>query len=210
MSSRYKYSDKTGVVIPSETAIRITRTRLIVGLILGVLLATVLLLRAATPGPNVVITNRGSFQSLLLMPKELRAFPVEQHLTQGDWFIYRLSSQPNGRRDWRLHIVSVVGEADKWKNAFHGYLEPRGKCIEHGSPQRPGQAHRVYFRPNNKSGISAVIEFKSAEPSGELYITLAYYEPGPANRLWATKYGRLLASVLRKMGLPIDAVTQVS
>lgn len=97
--------------------IRITWTRLIIGLILGVLLATVLLLRAAMPGPNVVITNRSSFQSLLLMPEELRKFPVEQHLARGDWFIYRL---------------------------------------------------------------------------------------------WGTKYGRLLASVLRRIGLPIDAVTQVS
>jgi len=81
------------------------------------LLATILLLQAATPGPNVVITNRSSFQSLLLMPEELRKFPVEQYLARGDWFIYRL---------------------------------------------------------------------------------------------WGTKYGRLLASVLRRIGLPIDAVTQVS
>jgi hypothetical protein len=183
---------------------------LTVSLILGVLLATILLLRAAMPGPNVVITNRSSFQALLLMPEELRKFPVEQYLAQGDWFIYRLSTRPNGRRDWRLHIVSAVGQVDKWKNAFLGYLEPRGKCIEHGSPQRPGQARRVYFRPNSKAGISAVLEFKNAEPSGELYITFAYYEPGPPNRLWGTKYGRFLASVLRRIGLPIDAVTQVS
>ena len=100
-----------------ETAIRITWTRLIVSLILGVLLATILLLRAAMPGPNAVITNRNSFQSLLLMPEELRKFPVEQYLARGDWFIYRL---------------------------------------------------------------------------------------------WGTKYGRFLASVLGRIGLPIDAVTQVS
>jgi hypothetical protein len=99
-----------------ESAIRITGARLIVSLILGVLLATILL-RAAMPGPNVVITNRSSFQSLLLMPEELRKSPVEQHLARGDWFIYRL---------------------------------------------------------------------------------------------WGTRYGRFLASVLRKIGLPIDAVTQVS
>jgi len=183
---------------------------LIIGLILGVLLATVLLLRAAMPGPNVVITNRSSFQSLLLMPEELRKFPVEQYLARGDWFIYRLSTKPNDQRAWRLHIVSAVAETDKWKNAFLGYLEPRGKCIEHGSPQRPGQARRVYFRSNSKAGISAVLEFKSAEPPGELYITFAYYEPGPPDRLWGTKYGRFLASVLRRIGLPIDAVTQVS
>lgn len=193
-----------------ETAIRITGTRLIVSLILGVLLATILLLRAVMPGPNVVITNRKTLQSLLLMPKELRKFPVEEYLARGDWFIYRLSSQPNGRRDWRLHIVSAVGEVNKWKNAFHGYLEPRGKCIEHGSPQRPGQARRVYFRSNIKAGVSGVVDFKSTEPSGELYMTFAYYEPGPPNRLWGTKYGRFLASVLRRIGLPIDAVTQVS
>jgi len=192
-----------------ESAIRITGARLIVSLILGVLLAAILL-RAAMPGPNVVITNRKTFQSLLLMPNELRKFPVEQYLAQGDWFIYRLSTKPNDRRDWRLHIVSGVAEADKWKNAFLGYLEPRGKCIEHGSAQRPGQARRVHFRSNSKASVYGVIEFKSAEPSGELYITFAYYEPAPPNRLWGTKYGRLLASVLRKIGLPIDAVTQVS
>ena len=90
---------------------------MIVGLILGVLPATILLLRSAMLGPNAVITNRNSFQSLLLMPKELRQFPIEQYLARGDWFIYRL---------------------------------------------------------------------------------------------WGTKYGRFLASVLRRIGLPIDAVTQVS
>jgi len=37
-----------------ESAIRITWTRLIVGLICGVLLAIILLLRAAMPGPNVL------------------------------------------------------------------------------------------------------------------------------------------------------------
>ena len=190
---------------------RITWTRLIVGLILGVLLATILLLRAAMPGPNAVITNRKTFQSLLLMPKELRKFPVEQYLASGDWFIYRLSTRPDGRRDWRLHIVSAVGEVDKWKNAFHGYLEPRGECIERRrSALGPEQVQRIYFSSNTKTGVSSVVDFKSTEPSGELYITFAYYEPGPPNRLWGTKYGRLLASVLRKIGLPIDAVTQVS
>jgi hypothetical protein len=194
-----------------EMTIRITGTRLIVGLILGVLLATILLLRAAMPGPNAVITNRSSFQALLLMPKELRAFPVEQYLAPGDWFIYRLSTKPNDRREWRLHIVSAVAEADKWKSAFLGYLEPRGQCIERRrSTLGPEQVQRVYFHSNIKAGVSGVVDFKSTEPSTELYITFAYYEPGRPNRLWGTKYGRLLASVLRRIGLPIDAVTQVS
>ncbi len=194
-----------------ESAIRITWTRLIVGLILGALSATILLLRAVMPGPNVVITNRKTLQSLLLMPEELRRFPVEQYLARGDWFIYRLSTQPNGRRDWRLHIVAAAPEADKWKNAFHGYLGPRGECIERRrSVLGPEQVRRIYFRPNSKAGVCGVVEFKSTEPSSELYITFAYYEPAPPSRLWGTRYGRFLASVLRRIGLPIDAVTQVS
>lgn len=184
---------------------------MIVGLILGVLLAAILLLRAATPGPNAVITNRSSLQALFLMPKELREFPTEQYLAPGDWFIYRLSTKPNAGRDWRLHIVSAASEADKWKNAFLAYLGPRGKCADRVRPEKWGQTRRVvYFRSNSKPGISATLESKYAESSGGLYITFAYYEPDPPNRLWGTKYGRFLASVLRRIGLPIDAVTQVS
>jgi len=145
------------------------------------------------------------------MPKELRKFPVEQYLASGDWFIYRLSTKRNGQRDWRLHIVlSTDSGAGMWKNAFLAYLAPRGQCIEHVGPQKRWEPRTIYFRSNSRPDVSAVLEFKYAEPSGGLYITFAYYEPCPPNRLWGTKYGRFLASVLRRIGLPIDAVTQVS
>jgi len=180
---------------------------LIIGGILVVLLGIVLLLRTAVVGPNAVITNRNTFQSLLVIPKELREFPVEKYIAQGDWFIYRRCARPNGPRHWRLQIVAPADDLEKWKDAFRSYLKRRGECIEPASNARwPKQAQTMYVRPDSTTGASSIVTFKNA--SGELYITFAYYQPRSADRLWRTKYGRFLASLLCKIGLPVDAVTR--
>lgn len=192
-----------------EIRIRITRIRLIVGGILVVLLGIVLLLRTAVVGPNAVITNRNTFQSLLVIPKELREFPVEKYIAQGDWFIYRRCARPNGPHHWRLQVVAADDDLEKWKDAFRSYLEPRGKYIERWSDALwPKQPQRMYLRPDSAADASGAVTFKNA--SGELYITFAYYQPRCAHRLWQTKYGRFLASLLCKIGLPVDTITRPS
>jgi hypothetical protein len=192
-----------------EIRIRLTRIRLIIGGILVVLLVIVLLLRTAVVGPNAVITNRNTFQSLLVIPKELREFPVEKYIAQGDWFIYRRCARPNGPRHWRLQIVAPADDLQKWKEAFCSYLEPRGKYIERWSEALwPKQPQRMYLRPDSAADASGTVTFKNA--SGELYITFAFYQPRSAHRLWQTKYGRSLASLLCKIGLPVDTITRPS
>lgn len=192
-----------------ETAIRITWTRLIVGLILGVLLATILLLRAATPGPNTIITNRHSFQALLAVPRELRAFPVERYIAEGDWFIYRFAAPPRGRCQWRLQVAARSADLEKWKVAFRDYLEMRGESLDRtGSASSSGPVLQMYSRADRNPSSLELVRFDAI--CDELHITFAYYEAATPNKIWGTKYGRFLASILRRVGLPIDAVTHVT
>lgn len=187
-----------------EIAIRITKRRLVVSGIVAVLLVGALLLRLALPGPNAVIAGRKSLRARLALPKDLRQFPVEQYVGRTDWFVYRYAVYPSGSCHWHLYIVCAAGDADKWRRAFRSYLQTRGRYYERGGDATlAGQVHRLFWR--NDSGGSALIYLKNV--SGRLQITFEYRKARRRSRIWRTKFGRYLASVLLKAGLPIDAIT---
>lgn len=187
-----------------EITIRITKRRLIVGGILAVFLVSVLLLRLSLPSPNAVIARRNSLRARLALPKDLRQFPVEQYVGGTDWFVYRYAVYPSGSCHWQLYIVCAAGDTDKWCRAFRGYLQTRGKYFERGGDATlAGQVHRLFWR--NDSGGSALIWLKNL--SGRLQITFEYRKARRRSRIWRTKFGRYLASVFLKAGLPIDVIT---
>jgi len=188
-----------------EITIRITNRRLIVGGILAVSLAGVMLLRLALPGPNAVIARRNSIQARLAIPEDLRQFPVEQYIGRWDCYVYRRVARPRGRCYWRLQIICADNDAEKWCQAFRRYLQTRGKYFERGGDATiAGQEHTFYL--NQDSGGSAIVWLRNL--SGRLQITFEYRKVRRPSRIWRTKFGRYLASVLLKVGLPMDAITR--
>jgi len=187
-----------------EIRIRITRMRVIIGGLLVLLFVGVLLLRFAFPGPNAVIADRNSIRGRLALPKELREFPVEQYTGRGDWYVYRYVARLRGSCDWHLQIFCVENDAEKWGRAFRGYLQMRGKYTERGGDATiAGQEHRFYL--NQDSGGSAVVRLRNL--SGRLQISFECRKVRKPSRIWRTRFGRYLASVFLKAGLPIDAIT---
>ena len=190
-----------------EIRIRITRKRVIIGGLVALLVGGVLLVRFAYPGPNAVISDRNSIRGRFVLPKDLREFPVEQYLRQRDWYIYRHVARARGSCDWYLQIFCVENEAEKWGRALREYFQSRGRCVERGGDATiVGQEHRFYL--SQDSGASAVVRLKNL--SGRLHISFEYCKVRRPNRIWQTKLGRYLASVLRKVGMPIDATARAS
>ena len=188
-----------------QITIRITKRRLIVVGILAVLLASICLLRLALPGPNAAIGDRNSIRARLAIPKDLRQFPVEQYTAQRDWYVYRHVAYPSRACHWQLYIVCADDDAEKWCRAFRDYLNTRGRCIERGgNAMLAGQELRFYL--SQDSGGSAFIWLRNV--SGRLQITFEYRKARRRSRIWQTKFGRYLAAVLLKIGLPIDAITR--
>ena len=188
-----------------QITIRITWRRLILGGILAALLAGILLLRLARPGPNAVIASRNSIRARLAIPKDLREFPVEQYIERTDWFAYRYAAYPSGSCHWQLYIVCAANDAEKWCRAFRKYLQTRGKYYERGGDATlAGQELRFVLRQD--SGGSALIWLRNL--SGRLQITFDYRKARKPSSIWQTKFGRYLATVLLKVGMPIDAITR--
>ena len=190
-----------------QITIRITRRRVIVGGILAALLAGVVLLRAAHPGRDAVFAGRNGIRARLAIPKDLQEFPVEQYAGRGDWYVYRQVVAPRGACNWHLKITCAYDNADKWTTAFRRYLQKRGRCIERGGDAMlVGQEQRLYMLQD--SGGSATVRLKNLQ--GSLHITFEYYKPRKQSRIWQTRFGRYLATVLLRMGVPIDAMTRES
>lgn len=184
---------------------RITWMRVIVGGGVAALLTVLMLLRLARPVANAVIADRNSIRARLAIPKDLREFPVEQYIGRRDWFVYRRVSGGAGwLHNWHLQIICDDDDAEKWCRGFRSYLQTRGRNIERGGDATlAGQEHRFYLIQDG--GGSAVIWLRN--PSGQLQITFEYRKARVPSRIWQTKFGRYLAAVLLKAGLPIDAIT---
>ena len=67
-----------------------------------------------------------------------------------------------------------------------------------------GQEHRFYL--SQDSGGSAVIRLRNL--SSQLQIAFECHKECIPSRIWQTKFGRYLAAILMKVGLPIDAITR--
>ena len=185
---------------------RITRTRIIVACVLVVSLGIVFFIRIIKRGPSTTIGNRRSLRAVILMPKDLRQFPVEKYVKSGDLFIYHISDRRDGYRHCRLQIDTAEGDLNDWKDAFRDYLKARGEFTE---PRRRGSPQPMLFRWSNADSHGWVA-FKVPGSAGELSISFELYELGPVHRLLRTRFGRFLALLLAKIGYPLDAITQAT
>jgi len=187
-----------------EIRIRITRWRVIIGVVLVLLASGVHLLRLALPGPDAIVADRNSIRGRLAVPKDLREFPVEQYTGRGDWFVYRNVRRSTTLCDWCLYITADLDDAESWSSAFRQYLDPRGKCIERGGNEwSVYRDHKFYLRQD--SGSLGAVRLRSL--GGRLHITFAYYKARRPARFWRSKFGRCVAAIFLKVGLQIDAVT---
>jgi hypothetical protein len=180
---------------------------MILGGILAALLMSILLLRLMFPAPNTAIASRSSIRARLAVPEILREFPVEEHVSPRDWFVYRRAAGPGGRRNWTLYIACTGNDPDKWRRAFRIYLGKHGEIVERGSvTMTEGQEQRFHLRRD--SGDVAFVRMKNL--SGNLHITFEYHKAIRRSRFWNTKLGIYLARILLKLGMPPDAITMPS
>jgi hypothetical protein len=184
---------------------RITRTRVIVACALVVSLGVVLFVMIIRRGPSTTIRSRRSLRAIMLMPKDLRQFPVESYVKSGDSFVYHISDRRDGYRHCRLQIDTAEGDLNEWKDAFRDYLKARGDFAE----PRIGSPHPTLFRWSSADSHGWVT-FKGPGPAGELSISLEFYELGLVYKLLRTRFGRFLALLLAKIGYPLDAITQAT
>ncbi len=185
---------------------RITRTPIIVACVLVVSLGIFFFIRIVKRGPSTTIGSRRSLRAIILMPKDLRQFPVEKHVKSGDSFIYHISDRRDGYRHCRLQIDTAEGDLNDWKDAFRNYLKARGEFTE---PRRRGSPQPMLFRWSSADSHGWVT-FKVPGSAGELSISFELYELGPVHRLLRTRFGRFLALLLAKIGYPLDAITQAT
>jgi len=183
---------------------RITKGRFIAGCISAAVVGLILSIGIVTHSPGAAITNRKTLRALFSMPKVIREFPVEKHIKPGDGFTYDVLARAYGYQRWRLQINTAACDVNDWKDAFRDYFRPRGKWVEPGSNILwPKKAQIMQFRPSGSTGSSSLITFKKA--SDKLCITFEYHELGFKGRIFRTRWGRRLGSLLRKVG--IDAMT---
>lgn len=187
-----------------EVRIRITRKRVIIGVVLVLLASGVYLLRLALPGPDAIVADRNSIRGRLAVPKDLREFPVERYTGRDDWFVYRNVCRSTTSCDWSLYITASLDDAESWSRAFRQYLNTRGKCIERGGNEWSVYRDHTFFLRQDP-GNSAIVRLRSL--GGRLHITFAYYKARRPSRFWRSRFGRYVAAILLKVGLPVDAIT---
>jgi hypothetical protein len=182
---------------------RITGTRIIVACVLLASPGIFFFIRIVRRGPSTTIGNRRSLRAVILLPKGLRQFPVEKYVKSGDSFVYHISNRRDGYRRCRLQIDTAEGDLNDWKDAFRDYLKARGEFTE----PRSGSPQAMLFGWSSADS-HAWVTFKG--PADGPSITFEHYKLGLVHRLLRTRFGRLLAFLLAKIGYPLDGITQAT
>lgn len=185
---------------------RITRTRMIVACVLVASLGIFLFIRSVRRGPSTMISSRRGLRAIILLPKDLRQFPVEKYVKSGDSFTYHISDRRDGYRHCRLQIDTADGDLNDWRDAFRDHFDVRGELTE----PRAGLPYRMVFHSKSSADSHGWVTFKRPGPGGRLSIGVESYEPRLVRRLLGTRFGKFLALVLAKIGYPLDAIDAIS
>ncbi len=180
-------------------AMRITRFRLIIICLVATFLAAALCIGRFLLCPSATITSRSSIKAHLLLPKDVRDFPIEKHTDPNDRFVYSVNSHES---HWQISLLRITTSADRlsgYKHAFRTFLSPRGRLSE--------GKRTLVLRPTGSKHSTALVRFVAA--GAELHITFEYRTLGIGQRLLASKYGRFLAPVFRRFW-PVDATTRMT
>ncbi|UCG48409.1 MAG: hypothetical protein JSU94_01285 [Phycisphaerales bacterium] len=182
-------------------AMRITRFRLIIICLVATFLVAALCIGRLLLCPSATMTSRNSIKARLLLPKDIRDFPIERYADPNDRFVYSISSHES---HWQISLLRITTSPDRlgsYKQAFRTFLSPRGRLSE--------GKRTLLLRPAGSKDSTAVVRFDSAGAGAGLRITFEYRSLGIGQRLLASKFGRLLAPVFRRFW-PVDATTQMS
>jgi hypothetical protein len=179
--------------------LRITRFRLIVVCLLLVFVALAVLIGRLLLTPHATFKDRNAIKARLLLPRELRAFPIEKHLASGDTFTYRITSRPKAWRTSVLEIDTSPDRFDHYHHAFNAYL------AAYTNVQTLGRTI-LFSKRDNNAGDSLLIVGNTRQ-CGRLRITFTYYELGLVQKFLRTRYGRPLRPLFRKLGWQLDGFT---
>ena len=187
---------------------RITRTRIIVGCILVASLGIFFFIRIVRRGPSTTVSSRRGLRAVILLPKDLRQFPVEKYVKPGDSFIYHISDRRDGFRHCRLQIDTAEGDLNDWRDAFRDHFDVRGEITQ----RIGGSSHRMLFLFHSKSNADSHgwVTFKRPGSAGKLSMSVEWYEPRLVRRLLRTRFGKFLAVLLAKIGYHLDAIDAIA
>jgi hypothetical protein len=127
---------------------------------------------------SAVLTGRHGFRAAMMMPADLRSFPVERYAGPADEFTYTMSTHKSGRTLWCLRIDAIAPRRH-WQDAFEEHMRRRGF-------RRVGRHETTPSRLFLQFGASGRRVFRlqiSTRPAETQYITLEYH-PGPNAREW--------------------------
>lgn len=147
-----------------------------VGKILTAVIATYasagLLIAHLAHRSSAIIGNRYGVRAVLMMPAELRRFPVDRHLGPGETRVYTLSTVRRELTRWRLSIDSVPQRRMYWQNTITRYLRQRGfKSV--GSLGYTGQRRNMRFR--TADGRYATFDIERSAAPGRIHMNLNYW-----------------------------------
>lgn len=124
---------------------RITAVVLLVGAYLaaGIAIARVACVSSAT------FESRHGLRAALLMPPNLRTFPVEQYATTDEAFEYTMSTVRGDLTRWRLRIDTSGQRTAFWRRVLAEHLQDRG-FTNMRTPWRAGGRLSVFSPSRNR------------------------------------------------------------
>ena len=185
---------------------RIARARIIVACVLVASLGIFFFIRIVRREPSTTISSRRGLRAIILLPKDLRQFPVEKYVKSGDSFMYHISDRRDGFRHCRLQIDAAEGDSTDWRDTFREHFNVRGEITE----ARGGLPYRVLFHSKSSADSHGWVTFKRPGSAGKLSMSVEWYEPRLVRRLLRTRFGKYLAVLLAKIGYRLDAIDAIS
>jgi hypothetical protein len=165
---------------------------------------------AAMCRQSAEIKDRRTLRAWLLIPKDLRQFPVETYAVASETIAYRMLTAPRGLTRWRLQINTHPERRSRWNEVFTDYTVACGfgRLMIYGRPQ--GRLYRQYWAAQGK-GRFLMIE-DSTTPN-TLNIAFEFHDSIPDKGL--RKYLRLASVCMRRLrarfrGNAYDAIADVS
>jgi len=123
---------------------------------------------------------RRGFRAAVMIPPELRSFPIERHVGPGDEFTYTMSTNKSGRTRWRLRI-DATAPRQRWQSAFEDHMRKRG-FRRVGRRQTTPDYLFLQFGASGRRVFRLTIDTQPAEMQ---HITLEYWSGLNAKR-WTT------------------------
>ncbi|MBN2128352.1 MAG: hypothetical protein JW741_02610 [Sedimentisphaerales bacterium] len=128
--------------------------------------------------PSALLSRRHGLRAALIMPADLRSFPVEQHVRQGESFAYAMSTHRGVLTRWRLSI-DTDGPRRNWRDALEGHILKRGFRPMGRRQIAPKRLYLTY----GASGARLFVLKMEGSPTERLAVTLEYW-PNLNKRAW--------------------------